>query len=885
VSTKAEALRRRLTRRHSPAVSDHSVADAVSMVDAFSRMADRYPDRDAVRYDGQGLSYRELDARSSALASALQTRAGASELVGILLERSADMITAAVGTLKAGMSYLPLDPESPAARLAMILDDAAPAVVVTTRALAGLLPQDVNTLVLDEPLPDARPVVAPIEGSTRAYVIFTSGTTGRPKGVEVTHHNVLRLFSTTEQLFGFGPDDVWTMFHSFAFDFSVWEMWGALLYGGCLVVVPQDVARDPVAFRRLLRDEHVTVLNQTPTAFRSLAAAEDRGRPDRLPLKWVVFGGEALQFPDLAGWIGRYGDTRPELVNMYGITETTVHASYRRVRQADVAQAQSMIGRPLPDLGFVLTDDDLVPVTDGRIGEIVVTGPGVASGYLSRPDLTRERFVRLPGTDVRGYRSGDLARRTPDGDHEYHGRKDDQVKIRGYRIELGEIRGALAMVDSVSDAAVVARDLPGRGRCLVAYIVGDVTPADLRSTLRRVLPEHMVPSAFVFLPDLPRTQNGKVDHHNLPAPEIEAEIEEQPADDVEARILARTAALLAPNPVSRTAGFFDLGGHSLLATRLLAEVNSDFGVDIRLRDFLRDPSVLGLAAMVRRHHAGGLPAARSGFVPLRHDPGGTTPIVALPGILGLGTSFSQLCAHLPGRSFSALYLSDLVGTDDTTADGLIERCAGIVAEAADRPVHLLGHSIGGTLAVHLVEALTRRGVTVSSVSLLDAPSPGWLAGRPRRTRAEHLWYFLGELTIVFPRLAEAWQDELRHEPPTEHALLARAESLVDPAVMAVLESGLTPAFELYVRMNRLHWPAPRPLDVPGLLVRATDGPQTGEHTAGWEPYLSGGLTTTQLQASHESLLHDPHAGDVARIVTRFLASAENQLTVVKGNTA
>ncbi|MFG2224974.1 amino acid adenylation domain-containing protein [Streptomyces sp. NPDC048644] len=623
---RVEQLRRRVALRAgrggtatAAAPAPSGVKDAGSLTEAFAAAVRAYGDRVAVRCGAQSLTYRQLDERAAALAAALAPRSGGpARPVGILLERSADMVAAALAVLRTGCCYVPLDPSTPPARLGLILQDAAPAVVLTSRDLAAALPADQPVLYVDEPAP------APVEGSTggpaadrdsRAYIIFTSGTTGRPKGVQVTHGNVLRLFSSSEGHYGFGPDDVWSLSHSFAFDVSVWEMWGALLYGGTLVVVPKDTVQDPAAFRVLLREERVTVLSQTPTAFNQLIA-EDVRHPDRLPLRWVVFGGEALHFSDLKRWTAKYGDDTPALVNMYGITETTVHASFRRVRLPDLDRGVSLIGRPLPDLDFLLLDENLAPVPVGEIGEIVVTGPGVALGYLGRPELTRERFVELPGG--RGYRSGDLARIVPDGEFEYHGRKDDQVKIRGFRIELGEVEGALRGLDCLTEAAVVAHDLPELGRTLVAYVVADgpeVPAAELRRRLARVLPDYMVPGVFVPLGRLPLTANGKLDRRALPDPsaghpaEPENAVGDCPAgadrDPVEARIVAAMSDLLRTEQVTPAGDFFDLGGHSLLAIRLLARIRTDFGVTVALRDFLSDPTARALAAAVRDGSAAG----------------------------------------------------------------------------------------------------------------------------------------------------------------------------------------------------------------------------------------------------------------------------------------
>ncbi|HEY3568483.1 MAG TPA: amino acid adenylation domain-containing protein [Thermoanaerobaculia bacterium] len=429
----------------------------------FEAQVDRAPRAPAVTVAGAAgapLTYGELDARANRLARHLQAhgvRPG--DRVALLLERSAELVVAILGVLKAGAAYVPIDPAYPAERVAFLRADSGATLLITEADLEALDSYSSERLGL------------PLAPDLPAYVIYTSGSTGTPKGVVVTHANVDRLFTATDPWFGFGPEDVWTLFHSYAFDFSVWELWGALWYGGRLLVLSFLESRDPAGFHDLLREERVTVLNQTPSAFRQLIWASE-GKPADLALRYVIFGGEALEPASLAPWIARHGDRRPRLINMYGITETTVHVTYRPLEEADLT-AGSRIGRPIPDLTVHLLDAFLQPVPLGVPGEIHVGGAGLAQGYLDRPGLTAERFVPDPFSGSPGarlYRSGDLARRRPDGDLEYLGRIDHQVKLRGYRIELGEIESALARHPKVREAVALLRRDPDGDR-LVAYVV------------------------------------------------------------------------------------------------------------------------------------------------------------------------------------------------------------------------------------------------------------------------------------------------------------------------------------------------------------------------------------------------------------------------------
>ncbi|WP_369032819.1 amino acid adenylation domain-containing protein [Streptomyces adonidis] len=625
-----------------------TLSSVSGLAEAFAASVAAHPECVAVNDAERSWTYRQLDERAAQLAAALrEVSSEPGSPVGILLERSAWMVAAALAVVRTGSSYVPLDPETPPARLELIVEDAEPAAVITTRSLAGRVPDGVVAIYVDDPLPEPaaeEPDVA-ADRDTRAYIIFTSGTTGRPKGVQVSHGNVLSLLAACEDGYDFGPEDVWTLVHSFAFDVSVFEMWGALLHGGRLVVVPAQTAKDPAAFRRLLRDEQVTVLSQTPTAFQPLWA-EDIRFADRLPLRWVIFAGEALHFADLRAWFAKYGDDSPRLVNMYGITETTVHASFRRVRSEDLRAGASLIGDPLPGLGFLLVSDDLSEVPDGEVGEIVVTGPGVSLGYLKRPELNRDRFVELPEGRGRGYRSGDLARLTPTGEYEYRGRKDDQVKIRGFRIELGEIRSALTDVPGVRQAAVVAavpkgpespvvrerslsteithiRDLiRGGDRVraetadstprIVAYIVAgdELDPDQLFAHLRQRLPHYMIPAFVIPVDALPMNLNGKIDKARLPAATVAGSLREStpqalPGDDVpeagaETTVRALVALyeeVLGVQGVTGNDSFFSVGGDSILALKLRANAEKR-GMTLDLADIyaLQTPTALAAVA-------------------------------------------------------------------------------------------------------------------------------------------------------------------------------------------------------------------------------------------------------------------------------------------------
>ncbi|WP_236615341.1 non-ribosomal peptide synthetase [Dickeya dadantii] len=453
----------------------------VCIHERFEQQAARQPDAVAVVFEGQSLRYGELNRRANQLAYWL-TELGVQpdQRVAIALERSCDLVVALLATLKAGGAYVPLDPNYPEERLNYMLSDSEPVALITTAALRAKVPTDGHVIELDDPAQpwttcptnNIDPAALGLTPAHLAYVIYTSGSTGLPKGVLVEHHNVVRLLHTSQPLFHFGAEDVWTLFHSYAFDFSVWEIWGSLLNGGRLVVVLYLVSRSPEAFYQLLCEQAVTVLNQTPSAFRQLMAAQ-ADNAGHHALRYVIFGGEALNPSSLAPWYSHAANDRTRLINMYGITETTVHVTWQPLQPEDVASTGSPIGRRLPDLRTYLLDEQQQPVPIGVVGELYVAGAGVARGYLNQPELTAERFLDDPfsaETGARMYRSGDLARWNADGTLDYLGRNDHQVKIRGFRIELGEIEAAMRRHAQVTDTVVLARSGQDGEPRLVAWL-------------------------------------------------------------------------------------------------------------------------------------------------------------------------------------------------------------------------------------------------------------------------------------------------------------------------------------------------------------------------------------------------------------------------------
>ncbi|MCF5305942.1 syringopeptin non-ribosomal peptide synthetase SypC, partial [Pseudomonas syringae] len=589
----------------------------------FEARAAARPDAVALMFEERTLSYGELNTRANQVAHrllALGVRPD--DRVAICVERGPAMIIGLLGILKSGAGYVPLDPAYPLERLAYTLGDSTPVALLSQQSVQQALPvTEVPIISLDDAdLQDesvCNPEVSGLTAASLAYVIYTSGSTGLPKGVMVEHRNVARLFSATQDWFGFGEQDVWALFHSFAFDFSVWEIWGALLHGGRLLIVPQLVSRSPRDFHDLLCSAGVTVLNQTPSAFRQLIAAQGENEQAH-SLRQVIFGGEALETAMLKPWHARQANAGTQLVNMYGITETTVHVTYYPLQPEDAQRlGASPIGRRIPDLQLYVLDARGEPVPVGVAGELYVGGAGVARGYLNREALTAERFIDNPFNTAPGarlYRTGDLGRWLADGSLEYLGRNDEQVKIRGFRIELGEIEAQLVACDGVQDAMVLVReDEPGDKR-LVAYVIGtagaELDATHLREQLRLSLAEYMLPSAFVSLESFPLTANGKLDRKALPAPDRSAVASrgyEAPEGDTEMAIARIWQDLLQLEQVGRHDHFFELGGHSLLAVKLIERMRQiDLVADVRV--LFSQPTLSALAEAVGGKGAVEVPA-------------------------------------------------------------------------------------------------------------------------------------------------------------------------------------------------------------------------------------------------------------------------------------
>ncbi|MCF6442984.1 amino acid adenylation domain-containing protein, partial [Pseudoalteromonas luteoviolacea] len=586
----------------------------------FEQRAAKSPEAIALICGQETLSYKELDKRASQLAHYLRERYDVvpDMLIGLCAERGFEMLVGMLGILKSGGAYVPLDPSYPDSRLEYMLSDAQLGIVLTTTVASSHLPSGNFEHVYLDDLQTLKEINAQsdtwltnddtgVSENNLAYIIYTSGSTGQPKGVMVAHANVQRLFANTQPMFAFSERDVWVLFHSFCFDFSVWEIFGALLYGGKLAIPSKDNIRDLDHFYDYCITNKVTVLNQTPTSFLALSQFMLNDAKNN-PFDWVIFGGEALQFETLQSWFEHPVSQQTRLVNMYGITEITVHATAYEVTGKECQG--SIIGRPLNDLSMYVLDDNQQLLPHGVVGELHIGGPGLARGYLNKPQLTTSRFIVNPYFNVSKpdshpvlYRTGDMVRYLTDGNLAFIGRVDNQVKVRGFRIEPGEVEFHLSECDGVHSALVMALD-DTSSQQLVGYIRPEEPETntdwlhDLKAQMSEKVPAHMIPSVLMSISEWPLTSNGKIDRKALPAVDgrqLRGEYMAPQTDTQKALVTIWSALLqLDIESISVTANFFELGGHSLLCVRLVSDIRRELGAEISIKTLFESPTILAL---------------------------------------------------------------------------------------------------------------------------------------------------------------------------------------------------------------------------------------------------------------------------------------------------
>lgn len=724
-----------------------AVSSNTTLVELFTEQVKRTPHHIATIFKGQRLTYSELDSLANRLAHYLKEKYDIQpdDLVALALERSEFTVIAILAVLKAGAAYVPMVPEIPKERIDFIIKDTKAKVLLTNQLHKATfdfvekeLAVDVESIDSDslikylvERYPDVAPTIH-INPDHLAYVIYTSGTTGNPKGVMVEHHNVVHLFKGAEQLYKFTDKDVWTLFHSYVFDFSVWELWGALLFGGQLIIPSKEESYDIGLFYDLCLKEQVTILNQTPTVFYQFIDSAINKSTKIESLRYIIFGGEPLNVSQLKPWYKLYAEDAPYLVNMYGITETTVFATYPDPLTVNDLDRIPLIGRVLNGYtGYVLNEYGQ-PLPIGAIGELYIGGGGVTRGYLNNGKLTQQRFINNPfqtqaerekGTNTKLYKSGDLVRYKDNGQLEYIGRNDFQVKIRGFRIELEEIATRLSNYPDIRQSIVLTKENHLKEKYLVAYYVcqHELDKQQLISYLATYLPSYMIPSYFIQLEKLPLTINGKLDRHQLPNPDLSSDKQYiAPSSVLEKKLCGMIATFLNLNPetIGIADNYFELGGNSIIATRLIYEINQQFNSKLKIVDLFMLTTIGEIANFIEQNKQ-----AYKAIVPLNSNQAKATLLMVHPGGGGC-EAYLPMAKELAsdyscyGLESYNLYHNDKIDNLYLLAERYLVEIEAL-PQISKKSYTLLGWSLGGLIALEIAAILETRGVTDIQVYLLD----------------------------------------------------------------------------------------------------------------------------------------------------------------------
>ena len=820
---------------------------SVTLADWFSEQVSRTPDRIALRFEDACLSYRDLDNRAEQLASRLRAHGmGRDRLVGICVERSLDMVVGLLAILKAGAAYLPLDPETPKARLELIIQDAGPAALLTRRNFLARLPEVQIPVLFLEQSDDARTASAGdgrgADPESLAYVLYTSGSTGKPKGVEVPHRALVNLLASMQLEPGLGGGDTLLAVTSLSFDIAALEIFLPLVSGGTVVLASSGALADPGNLVTLIQRSRCTHMQATPTMWRSVIEAGWSGGPG---LK-ILCGGEALPRRLADALLARCGS----LWNIYGPTETTVWSTVQRV---DSGTGPPPIGRPIANTRVYIVDPEGSPVPIGVAGELLIAGSGLARGYRNHDALTRERFVTstaLPGERL--YRTGDLAR-WHDGTLEYLGRTDQQVKVRGFRIAPEEIEAALGTHPRVSAAAVRCYSDKEGEQSLVAYVVQRglraPEPSELRQHLSQILPTYMLPSRIVTLTSLPTTPNGKLDRKRLPKVDVSSPLldVQTPQDDHERRLAEIWRELLGVDQVGRNEDFFDLGGHSLLAAKLLRRIDACFGVRLPMASILHAPTLAQMAALVSAR--GSRPTQ-----PVQLRPAASA--ACLLWING-GPAFRHLHKIMEQADWPLVSVpiepEDLLGQGEGPSVGeiaarLVERIRSVQPTG---PYYIGGWCVDGIIAFEAAAQLMSEGAHIGSVVLLHSPNP--------------LHYQrMGASSVRLSKLKYHWKKIRRLRGPARWSYAAaRLRGAAEP---------VTPWLPTSVLQNAALKYEPRSYRGSVLLLQPIERPSILDYRQGWEEVVTGTLQFFVCPGDHNTMLEPPNVEILAGRIRAHLGS-------------
>lgn len=871
--------------------------------EAFEASVKQHPDNIALTFGTTVLTYTELNAKANQLAQylvALGTTKGSP--IGICLERSAEVIIGILAILKSGGTYVPLDPKNPSERLNLIIEDSKMAILLTESSISiDINPENVlQKINLDsdwETTVDTYSKDNLVHNSQEeeySYILYTSGSTGRPKGVLNTHANVLRMFTATNHWYDIKSDDVFCLFHTYSFDISVWEIFGSLLYGAKLVVLSHDISRNPDQFHNLIVAEKVTMLAQTPSAFKQLMNYDlSLENPSEFALRFINFCGEALEIKSLKPWIDRYGDESPKLINLYGITETTVYSTYREIVAKDLESHKSMIGRPFPDVEMFVLNEELQPTPYGVTGEIYLGGEGIAKHYLNLPELTAERFLNNPfpqATGDRIYKTGDLGKLYSNGDVEFMGRIDTQVKIRGFRVELGEIQSILATFPGIEDCVVTIKTSAKNEQRLVAYYItkeaNSLSDVALRNFCNDRLPDYMVPSVFMELEEFPLNNNRKTDIKKLPEPVLKNENAVcVPARDVtELELLKIWEDVLEVTPIGVTDDYFQLGGHSMLAVTMMSKIKDVFEKNYAISVLFEHPTIEKLAKIIRQEEQD---TEVSPLVTFRKKETNTTNVFCVHPIGGNVFCYSQMVEsfeethNIYALQSPFLYQDGIphVTVEDLATD-YIENIKKIQPEG---PYNLVGYCFGGLISLEIAQQLTEQNEEINSLTLLDTRSPLY-EGETEFDDAILLSWFARDLAIPYGKTLTIDPAELRKLEDTDtmfDLVLARAK---DKQIISddIDYSQIHRYLQVYIANGAaLATYESKPYAGKINLLRAVDEPLI-EHIGinlGWDRCNIGELNVIDVPGDHNTMLYNPNAKVVATSITSILEETEQKVVL------
>ncbi|MFZ2009516.1 MAG: amino acid adenylation domain-containing protein [Candidatus Sulfotelmatobacter sp.] len=841
----------------------------------FEAQVKRVPNAIAVVFENDSLTYSELNRRANQLAHYLaKLGVGPDVLVGILVERSLDMVVGLLGILKAGGAYVPLDPAYPRERVAFMLEDSEVPVLLTQRHLLGSIPDSrAKVVVLDSDWreiakEEAGNPVNEVRAKNLAYVIYTSGSTGKPKGVQLPHRAVVNFLTSMSQKPGMTAEDRLLAVTTLCFDIAGLEIYLPLSVGASFEIVSREVSSDGSRLLAKLAKSNPTMMQATPATWRMLLEAGWQGNP-RLK---ILCGGEAISRKLADQLLQRVGS----LWNMYGPTETTIWSTTAKI---EPGQNAISIGQPIANTQLFILDKVLQPVPIGVAGELHIGGDGLARGYLHRPELTAEKFIPdpfSPDPEARLYKTGDLVRYLPNGDIEFLGRIDHQIKVRGFRIEMGEIEAVLRQHGAVNETVVVVReDTPGNQR-LVAYVVPAHESASIASELREFLkaklPEYMVPSAFVPLKAMPLTPNGKVNRRALPAPD-QTDLAPTakfaaPKDVIESRLVQIWEAVLGVRPIGVRHNFFELGGHSLVAVKLMNRVEQAFRKTLPIATLLQAPTIEQLAAILRQE---GWEPSSSCLVPIQTG-GSRTPFFCIHGANGAVVRFYDLARYLgsdqPFYGLQALGLDERFPSD-TQIEVMASRYINEIRSVQPEGPYLLGgYSMGGSVAFEMARQLTAQGQERAVVVLFDT-----LCAAPEGTEVSP------EVASTSSALAELFRVPAREKLTYLWRIATAPIRSIDrwthvarlPRIVKRVRKACLQAEKDYKR---------RPYAGRVILFRSSHRPlgQVSDPRAGWSTYARPGLEICDIKGNHENILLEPQVRSVAEQLRNCLEEEASRIS-------